>query len=151
MSDDAQSSRIQESRVVRLPSLYLVRGAQYRVDPPGCGLTKPAPIPRSLSHAAPVEQWGAGLGEFLDGIDELVAILFIKGDRQGEHAAFGEPDAARDEIKPEEVAQRSVALLGILGRADRPFGHMDRQHRAEPGELHRKPAPARHCIEALAQ
>src|SRR5262245_42837426 len=87
-----------------------------------------------LIGAKPIEQRRTGFGEFLDRIDERVAVLFAEGDRQGEHAALGEPDAASQEIEIEEVAQYCAASLGVFLRADRRVGHMDREHRAEPSE-----------------
>jgi hypothetical protein len=60
------------------------------------------------------EEWRTGLREFLDCIDELVAVSFVESDRQREHAALREPDAAREEIEVEEVAQSGVASFGVF-------------------------------------
>src|SRR5437667_10397708 len=81
-----------------------------------------------LLRANPFEQRGAGLGEFLDGVGELVAVIFVEGDREGEHAALGKPDAAGEEIEIEEVAERTIAAFSVFLRADRRVGHVDRQH-----------------------
>src|SRR5216683_1615149 len=109
------------------------------------------PKKTGLPTPALSEQRGTRLGEFLDRVDEFVAVSFVESDRKREHAALGEPDAARDEIEIEEVAQRGVSPFGVFLRMDRHVGHVDREHRAEPGELHRQPVPARYSVEPLAQ
>jgi hypothetical protein len=48
-----------------------------------------------LILADPVKQSSAGLGEFVDRVDELVAVMVVERDRHCEHAALGKPDAAR--------------------------------------------------------
>src|SRR6266478_9923725 len=85
--------------------------------------------------ADPGEQRGAGLGEFLDGVDELVAVTLVEGDREREHAAFGEPDAAGDQVEIEEVTQCGVAPLSVFLRAVLRSCDVHREHRAQPGEL----------------
>src|SRR5580704_4603036 len=70
-------------------------------------------VPAGTS-ASYFEQLSAGLGEFLHCIDELVAVRFVESDGQREHAALGEPDAARQEIEIEEVAQCGVAAFSVF-------------------------------------
>jgi len=41
--------------------------------------------------------------------------------------------------------------LGVLCRTDRAVGHVQPQHRAQPGELHGEPVPASDPVWPLAQ
>src|ERR1700757_4854145 len=82
----------------------------------------PAPMGAFLNPSSPTFstyflgtiQWSARLGEFFHCFDKLVAVRFVQSDGQGEHAAFGEPDAAREEIEIEEVTQCAVAAFSVF-------------------------------------